>query len=205
MDGTILDLSFDNFFWLDFIPQVFAEKNGLSIEQSKTFLKDSYGAIEGKLKWYCLDFWSERLKLDIPALKMSIKHRVAFRDGAVAFLEFLAKQKKQVYLVTNAHRKTLEIKMLNANFHQYFIDLSSSHDFGFPKEEQSYWLALNEKYQFDKQRTLFIDDSVRILQSATDYGIGRVLGITQPDSSKESQDCTPFESITDYRKFIAHV
>lgn len=204
MDGTILDLHFDNYFWLDFLPKVYAEKNNLSVEESKAFLKSSYGSIEGKLQWYCLDFWSEKLAIDIPELKMSIKHRVAFREGALAFLQFLEDLGKTVYLVTNAHRKTLEIKLLNANFHEYFKDLSSSHDFGYPKEEQEYWHALIEKYNFDKSRTLFVDDSVRILKSAQDFGIGRILGISQPDSSKEPQDCSPFEAISDYRKFIEH-
>jgi len=65
MDGTILDLGFDNFFWLHHLPQVYAEKNGITFEQSKTLLSESYGAIEGKLEWYCLDFWSRRLELDV--------------------------------------------------------------------------------------------------------------------------------------------
>ncbi|TQV73929.1 GMP/IMP nucleotidase [Aliikangiella marina] len=205
MDGTILDLKFDNDFWLDFLPRVYAEKNNISLAESKAFLRESYGSIEGKLQWYCLDFWSERLDIDIPALKMSLKHKVAFRDGAVEFLAFLRRQNKKVFLVTNAHRKTLEIKLLNANFHEYFLHLTSSHDFGYPKEEQAYWCALNEKYPFDKSRTLFVDDSVRILESAKEYGIKYILGITSPDSSKGAQDCSPFESITDYKKFIAHV
>lgn len=202
MDGTILDLSFDNFFWLEFLPEVYAKANNISLEESQQFLTDSYGAIEGKLQWYCLDFWSERLQLDIPRLKYSVRERVAFRHGAVEFLEFLVDQRKEVYLVTNAHRKSLEIKLLNANFHRYFTDLNSSHDFGFPKEEQAYWNLLQQKYQFQPQRTLFIDDSVRILKAAQDFGIGHIFGIAQPDKNLKPQDCAPFESITEFKKII---
>ncbi|WP_444996885.1 GMP/IMP nucleotidase [Aliikangiella sp. IMCC44359] len=202
MDGTILDLAFDNYFWLEFLPQKYAEKNQLSLEESKLFLANSYGAIEGKLQWYCLDFWSERLQLDIAALKYSIKEKVAFRPGAIEFLEFLLEQKKHVYLVTNAHPKSLEIKLLNVSFHQYFKDLSSSHSFGYPKEEQSYWLLLQKKYQFDLKRTLFVDDSVKILKSAEQFGIKHLLGIAQPDMGKGIIDTAPFDSISDFKKII---
>ena len=202
MDGTILDLSFDNFFWLELLPRVYAEKHQLTLQESRQFLRESYGAIEGKLQWYCLDFWSERLAIDIPKLKYSIREKVAFRHGAVAFLDFLVKQQKKVYLVTNAHRKSLEIKLLNADFHRYFNDLSSSHDFGFPKEEQKYWELLRDKFQFDPATTLFVDDSVRILTAAKTFGIQHLLGIAQPDSGKPPQDCSPFAAIKDFKKIF---
>ncbi|TQV85495.1 GMP/IMP nucleotidase [Aliikangiella coralliicola] len=202
MDGTILDLGFDNYFWLELLPKVYAEKNQLTLEQSKTFLAESYGAIEGKLQWYCLDFWSERLQLDIPELKKSVKERVAFRPGAVEFLQFLVDEEKSVYLVTNAHPKSLEIKLLNASFHQYFCDLHSSHEFGYPKEEQEYWRMLKDKYQFNPQRALFVDDNVRILKSARQFGIKHLLGIKQPDLSQGEIDCSPFQSIGDFTKII---
>lgn len=92
--------------------------------------------------------------------------------------------------------------MLNVNFHQYFHDLSSSHDFGYPKEDQNYWQLLHKKYQFDKERTLFVDDSVRILKSAQKYGIKYCLGISQPDLGRDKVDCSPFEAIDDFSDFI---
>ncbi|MET1256722.1 GMP/IMP nucleotidase [Aliikangiella maris] len=202
MDGTILDLAFDNFFWLDYLPQVYAEKNQISLEESKRFLADSYGAIEGKLQWYCLDFWSERLNLDIVALKYKVKDKVAFRPGAVAFLEYLCSLQKKIYLVTNAHPKSLEIKLLNAKFHQYFDDLCSSHELGYPKEEQLFWQLVQDKYQFNSARTLFVDDSVRILKSAQEFGIGKVLGIAQPDSRREIIETSPFDAIVDFEQLI---
>lgn len=202
MDGTILDLSFDNFFWRDYLPEVYAKKNAISLAESKQFLTDSYAVLEGKLQWYCLDFWSERLQLDIIKLKHDVRDKVAFRPGALNFLKFLVKQNKKVYLVTNAHPKSLEIKLLSANFHQYFNDLNSSHQLGYPKEEQQYWQLLKQHYDFDPQRTLFIDDSVRILKSAQKFGIKYLLGIAQPDSNNGIIDSAPFTAIEDFSTLI---
>lgn len=204
MDGTILDLSFDNYFWKDHLPKIYADKNNLSLAQSRQFLIDSYAAVENKLEWYCLDFWSEKLQLDIPQLKTAIGDRIAFRPNAINFLKFLVRMEKTVILATNAHRKSLEIKMLNINFHQYFCELSSSHDFGHPKEEQDYWRLLQQKFQFDPEKTLFIDDSVKILKSAQTFGIKYLLGISQPDLSLSKIDCAPFEAVDDFLDIITH-
>ena len=204
MDGTILDLAFDNYFWLEYMPEVFAEKNAMSLEESRQFLSESYGKIKGQLQWYCLDFWSEKLGLDIPALKQELGHMVAFRPGAITFLKFLSDNNKSVCLATNAHRKTLEIKMLNVDFHQYFGELTSSHDFGYPKEEQEYWHRLQKKFPFDPNRTLFIDDSVTILESAKRFGIKYLYGIAEPDSRRGPVDATPFEVISDFEAWIAN-
>ncbi|NLD01354.1 MAG: haloacid dehalogenase, partial [Gammaproteobacteria bacterium] len=38
MDGTLLDLHFDNFFWLKYLPQCYAEKNNLSLAQADAYL-----------------------------------------------------------------------------------------------------------------------------------------------------------------------
>lgn len=202
MDGTILDLSFDNYFWLEHMPKVYADSNGLSVEESKNFLAESYGSHKGTLEWYCLDFWSEKLGFDIPAMKLQLKEKVAFRPGAVEFLAFLAKSEKKVYLATNAHPKTLEIKLLATEFSQYFDALTSSHEFGFPKEDQKYWHALKEKFPFDPSRTLFVDDSVAILESARKFGIKHVYGIARPDLSRPEIVSDPFPAIHNFLKVI---
>lgn len=202
MDGTILDLAFDNFFWLEHMPKIYGDKNGLSLEESKKLLASSYGEYQGTLKWYCLDFWSEKLGLDIPKLKLALKDRVSFRPGAIAFLKFLKNNNKRVFLATNAHPKTLEIKLLSAKFHDYFDALTSSHEFGYPKEVQAYWQALQRQISFDPERTLFVDDSVKILHSAKDFGIRHVYGIARPDSGKPEVDSSPFPAIRDFTKVI---
>lgn len=202
MDGTLLDLGFDNYFWREYLPQVYADKNSLTLSQSKKALADNYYEVEGKLDWYCIDFWSERLKLDIEKLKYNVRERIALRPGAIHFLQFLKQQQKQVFLVTNAHPKSLDLKLLSVNFHHYFHDLVSSHELGHPKEDQSFWQSLHQKYHFQLDTTLFIDDNVKILNAAQEFGIKYLFGIAQPDLGRETIDCSPFEAIDDFAHFI---
>jgi FMN phosphatase YigB (HAD superfamily) len=39
MDGTLLDLRFDNYFWMEFLPERYAERHGLTPEQARAVLR----------------------------------------------------------------------------------------------------------------------------------------------------------------------
>ncbi|NVJ49194.1 MAG: GMP/IMP nucleotidase [Gammaproteobacteria bacterium] len=202
MDGTLLDLSFDNYFWSTYVISAFARQNNLSLSTARAQLVPKFESIKGTLNWYCLDYWSERLDLDIAALKAEIQHQVAFRPSAVRFLQFLSEQPVEVYLATNAHPKTLEIKLLNANFHQYFNALVTSHELGAPKEQQEFWRALQQSLNFDPARTLFIDDSQVILEAAETFGIAHLFGIAQPDSQQPARNMLPYHALTSFDEII---
>ncbi|MEE4245260.1 MAG: GMP/IMP nucleotidase [Kangiellaceae bacterium] len=198
MDGTILDLHYDNHFWLSYIPEVYARANNLSVDDAKQHLFAQFDANRGTLDWYCIDHWSEQLGLDIAKLKHDTADKITFRPNAQRFLAYLQNQGKQVILVTNAHPKTLEVKRLNSDFHHYFSSLISTHDLGYPKEQQNLWRVLKQRVNFDPDRTLFIDDSLTILQAADTFGIKYVLGIYQPDSQQPGRTMSPFEVVNDF-------
>ncbi|MBU1436170.1 MAG: HAD family hydrolase, partial [Gammaproteobacteria bacterium] len=54
MDGTLLDLHFDNYFWLEHLPARWSEITGISVSEAKTQLQAEYAVLQGKLEWYCL-------------------------------------------------------------------------------------------------------------------------------------------------------
>jgi putative hydrolase of the HAD superfamily len=47
MDGTLLDLHFDNHFWLEHMPKRYAEKHDITVEQASHALSQKTKAIEG--------------------------------------------------------------------------------------------------------------------------------------------------------------
>ena len=138
MDGTLLDLNFDNHFWLDFVPQRYAERNGLTPDEAKTILLPKFRAMEGRLEWYCLDYWSERLDFDIPAMKSEISGLIAVLPHVIEFLDAVRAIGKRVVLVTNAHRKSLGLKLDKTRLQVFFDAIVSSHDLGIPKEEPGF-------------------------------------------------------------------
>jgi len=195
MDGTLLDLHFDNYFWTKHIPRVYADRHQISEADSTEQLSLKFGDNQGTLAWYSLDHWSEQLNLDIPALKRELQHMVSLRPYAIEFLQQLHNSDRDVVLVTNAHRKTLEIKMDHVDITGWFDRVVVSHDLEAAKEEQAFWHRLQELHPFDPTRTLLIDDTESVLHSAQRYGVAHLLTLLQPDSQRQKRIDTDFPGI----------
>ena len=54
MDGTLLDLHFDNAYWLEYMPSVYGEMNGLSYDQVIQEIGPIFEREAGQLNWYSL-------------------------------------------------------------------------------------------------------------------------------------------------------
>ena len=200
MDGTLLDLHFDNHFWLEHLPQRYAELHGVSRALAEAELLPLFREHAGTLPWYCTDFWSHELKLSVRDLKREVAHLIALRPDADVFLQALRAAGKRVVLITNAHRDSLSLKLEKVDLAPYFDRLISSHDYGFPKEDQQFWFALQQDFPFDPARSLFIDDSLPILRSAGRYGVAHLLAVRQPDSRGQIKDTEEFNAVEDYRQ-----
>ncbi|TDV52593.1 putative hydrolase of the HAD superfamily [Pseudomonas graminis] len=202
MDGTLLDLHFDNHFWLEHLPKRYAEVHGVSLAMAQLELMPLFEKNAGTLNWYCTDFWSTELNLPVKDLKVEIAHLIALRPDAETFLAALKQAGKRVIMITNAHRDSLSLKMERLELAPYFERLISSHDYGYPKENPQFWDALQDDIKFDPARSLFIDDTLPILRSAGRYGIGHLLAVREPDSRKGPKDTEEFEAVEDYRALI---
>lgn len=195
MDGTLLDLHFDNHFWMRFLPERYAEQHGLEPAHALQFLHQRFASERHTLQWYCTDYWSKELALDIPALKHEVAHLIAERPYARHLLEGLGKANRSRILITNAHRDSLNIKLQITAIDSLLDRVISSHDYGAPKESQVFWQTLREQVSFDPSRTLFIDDNETVLKAGQDYGIAHLLCVRQPDSKTQSRYNLQFPAI----------
>ena len=203
MDGTLLDLHFDNHFWLEHLPKRYAAIHQHSDEHSaRQQLSQRFEAERGTLNWYCTDYWSDQLQLDIPALKQEIQHLIAIRPYVEEFLKQLQSGPQQVILVTNAHRKSLDIKMNKTGLSELFDAIVVSHDFRAPKEDQKFWQQLRSSHPFDPKHTLLIDDTASVLKSAQRFGIKYLLTLLQPDSKQQQRQDTEFPGILHFDEIM---
>lgn len=202
MDGTLLDLHFDNHFWLEVVPNKLAQKQGVTIQQAKDYIAAEYQKVEGTLSWYCLDYWAEKLDMDIVAAKREIEHLIQMREDTLPFLDALKASGREVILVTNAHPDSLSLKVEHTQLDAHIDRLISTHEFGVTKESQLLWQKLQQRIGFDPQKTLFVDDSLRILQAAKDFGIKHLLAVSNPDSQQPNREITEFPSVQDYRYLL---
>ena len=198
MDGTLLDLHFDNYFWREYLPQKWGELNQMDTASAKKQLVPQFYSMAGTLSWYCLDHWSEHLGMDILALKADVGHLIRERPDTIGFLQFLAATGKQKALVTNAHQGLINMKLERTRLGQHFEHVICAHDLGFPKEDMQFWGKLQTVFPFDAARTLLIDDNYSVLRSAQGYGIRHLLTIAQPDSKQPRREGGEFPAIESF-------
>lgn len=205
MDGTLLDLHFDTKFWVEHIPLKLAQKTGKTVAECHAHMKQAYAQVYGELQWYCLDYWAEKLDLDIMSAKRELTHLIKMRDDSVPFLDALKQSRRKVVLVTNAHPDSLSLKLEKTELASHIDTLISTHQFGVTKESQSLWQQLQAYLGFDPAHTLFVDDSQRILDAAKDFGIAYTLGITNPDSQAPENEITGHPSTNNYLDIIQSI
>ena len=202
MDGTLLDKHFDDYFWEHYVPEVYAGQNNLSIAAAKKELLARYQSLEGTLAWTDLDYWSDNLGLDIPALKIKVNHLIGVHPYVPEFLEFCRDNGKKIYLVTNAHSKTLAIKMEKTALAGYFDRIICSEEVGVAKEDLRFWQRLEDLLQFDRNRTMFADDTERVLDSAATFGFGQLIYVAKPSSQQPVAYSRQYPSIVYFNELI---
>jgi putative hydrolase of the HAD superfamily len=195
MDGTILDLAFDNYIWTDLVPRRYAAANKMTFEESRKALFDKYRAVQGGLDWYCLDHWNDRLGIDVVKIHHDVTHKIGYLPGALDFLRRMHQSDTRVLLVTNSHPDTLDLKDAVTGLADYFDGIYSSHIYGHAKESQAFWHALQEDVDFDVETTLFVDDSQPVLRSARDYGVRMLVTVTRPDTSEPVKQGSEFRGV----------
>jgi putative hydrolase of the HAD superfamily len=202
MDGTLLDLHFDNYFWLEYVPQHYARRHGLDLAAARRELRGRYRAVEGTLQWYCIDFWSRELGLDITALKHEVSHKIAVHARVEPFLEAVRRSGRRLVLVTNAHGDSLDLKLAKTGIGRYFHRLLSAHQLGMPKEDPRFWGALTGAEPYQPDATLLVDDNEEVLRAAARAGIAQLFTMRRPDSRAPARADCEFAAIGDFAELL---
>lgn len=201
MDGTLLDLHYDNYFWTDYLIRRHARAIAAPEEEVRDWLLPHMKALRATLPWYCVEYWSRKLGTDVMRYKAEVADRIAWRPRARAFLDALVAAGKRRVLVTNAHPRVVELKFARTGLGRYLDAVYSCHEFGHPKEEPAFWRDLARVEPVDPARTALFDDNERALaQAGATGGIRHLYGIVQPDLRRPGQTWTRFPAVEDFRR-----
>jgi len=172
MDGVILDNAYDNDFWQNQIPEVIADSKSIAFDDAKRLAIQIFNYKKNTKDWYDVDYWSNMLDIDIEAQKRSEKSfsRISLYDGVIDTLSVL-KNKTKMILITNAHRKTLNIKLEKYNLNPYFDEMVCAHELNYVKEDIQLWYMLRSKYRLDYEKTLLIEDTINNINVGLSAGI----------------------------------
>lgn len=202
MDGTLLDLHFDAVVWYEHLPRRYAEGNALDLGSARALLQPRLDAVQGTLAWYCLEHWSREFGLDVPAVEAELAHLIQVRPGVHGFLEACAASGLKRVLATNAHPRSLDLKMRTSGLAIHLDELHSSHSYGAAKEEQAFWQALQGTTGFDPARSLLIDDNLEVLRAARAFGVAHCLAIPQPNSRQPPRPTDEFRPVECFERLV---
>lgn len=202
MDGTLLDKYYDDYFWEHFVPENYAELNQVDIAAARQLLLTTYRSVENTLQWTDLDYWSDRLGLDIVALKKEMSHLIKLHPHIIDYFEYMQRINKKLYLITNAHPKTLEIKMTVVGLDHWFERMICSQEVGLAKEQPEFWDRLQRLLPYERERTLFVDDTEKVLHSARTSGIRHLVHIAKPSSRLPAKFSSRYQSIATFAELL---
>ena len=169
MDGVILDNTYDNNFWQNQIPGVISKNKNISFEDAKRLAVQIFNYKKNTKDWYDVDYWSNMLSVDIEAEKRSSISfdRIQLYEGVTETLNKL-KDNFRLILITNAHRKTLNIKLEKYDLNPYFEHMICAHELHYVKENIQLWYMLKSRFKLDYTKTLLIEDTINNI--ITNYG-----------------------------------
>jgi len=202
MDGTLLDLHYDTYFWLTHLPQRYAQQQNIAPDEARARILERIRREKGTLNWYCVDYWSDQLQLDVGSLKREVSHKIGFRPHVQAFLRQLQRTHHRVVIVTNAHEAGLNLKLARTGLRGYVDHIYTSHQFGRPKEDPLFWQGLQQQEDFDPNTSMLIDDSLPVLRSARDFGIAHLLAVLSPDSQAPAGESDDFTAIHHFDELL---
>ena len=205
MDGTLLDLNYDNQIFAHRLPSAFAKHYGLTLEAASQQLGDHMANVSGTMDFYRLNYWRDLTGLDILALHEQAANLICFLPGAAEFLRTLSEHGKRTLIVTNADRQSFAIKDRVLRLSPRVNQVISSHDLGIPKEENAFWVWLTEQHDLNPSTTLFVDDTARVLKAAEIFGIAHTLAVAQPDQQRPPRDMPGRPSFGHYDQLIAEL
>lgn len=205
MDGTLLDLAYDDFIWNELLPHRYAIKHNCSLTQSQDILFSFYQAHHHTLNWYSSRFWTQKVGIDMLAMQIEQQHRVSLREGCIELLTHLKHIGYSCWLATNADCAGLDFKLQKTGIAQYFDVIVSSETMGYAKEDVGFWQLLQQQHSFSPESCYFIDDTERVLKSAEDFGIGHLFTIAQPSSSKPVREQAQYTMLHDLTDLISYL
>ncbi|MFW2076509.1 HAD-IA family hydrolase [Acinetobacter sp. ULE_I010] len=210
MDGTLLDLAFDDLIWNHKLPERHAETHQCTLEQSQNILKAFYQQHNHTLCWYSSKYWTEKVGVDVLQLQYEHKDKIAPRVGCFELLKQLTQQGYRCWLLTNADCAGLKLKLENVDLSPYFEVMISSEEIGYSKEFVEFWQILQKQHPFDPKYACLVDDTAPVLKGAENFGIQHLITITQPSSLRAARHALELEypaihDLTELLPILSHL
>ena len=199
LDGVILDTKYDNYFWQSYIPKIYAQRKNITDEDAINVTHAVFNYKRKTKDWYDIDYWSNILNIDIVEEKKKSENirRMSLIEGSLDALKQLKNDGNNLYLITNAHRKTLEIKLKKFPINEYFVNIICSHELSYIKEDIQFWHILKNKIDVDLSKTILIEDTYDNIISGHHAGINSLIYISKDEKPSDNIEVLQISTLSD--------
>jgi len=142
LDGTLVDFSYSRWVWEKGVPQLYAEKNGISLSEATTRVIAEYERTgDASLEWYQLAYWFKRFALPGTGRQLMEEYRSKVRlYPEVKEVLGNLRQHYELIVISNAAREFIDMEVTETGITDYFSRIfSATSDFDQVKKTPQFY------------------------------------------------------------------
>lgn len=176
--GTLVSNSFVDYFWLELIPQLFAERHGVTLEEAKNFVYSSYDKIgRNDLRWYLPSFWFNLLDLGLSvseALRAIRDEVEVYSDVRETLVKLSAK--RDLVISSNLSREFIDVALEAIGFRNFKAVFSCVSDLGLVSKTPEFYTFILKKLRTPPSVVLHVgDDPIKDYENPIKVGMKALL------------------------------
>ncbi len=148
LDGTLVNGLYGEMVWNHGVPEVFAQKYGISFDEAKKLTRGEYESVgDGRLEWYNIDYWLDRFDLSVSPRELLDRYEsyIELLPFAREVLNYL-QEKYMLVIASNAARIFVEKEISHTGIGGHFTHIvSATSDYKIVKKGDSFYRTLLEQ------------------------------------------------------------
>ncbi len=164
LDGTIVKRKAVDFFWLELVPRVVAEKMKVDISYSKTLVYEEYEKIgENDIRWYLPRYWAERFGFTdrLDEMLRETQRMMEVYPDVEETIHYLYSEGYTLIIASNAAREFIEMSLkslgdLSSFFKAVFSCVS---DFHIPRKNEKFYMHICSLLKVSPSEIVHIGDN----------------------------------------------
>jgi len=175
LDGTLVKPEYSEWVWGVGIPQLLAQKRGISFDEAKEVVEKEYGKVgDGSLEWYDIKYWFNFFQLNgsWKSLLNRYSHKIKVYPEVSKVLRDISSRYMAI-IISNAAREFIDIEVELAELGGYFSRIfSATSDFGEIKKTAGFYGRICQLLRISPREMVHVGDHWEF-----DYVVPRGLGI----------------------------
>jgi len=180
--GTLVSEKFVDYFWLELVPRLFAERHAVDLEGAKRAVFSKYDEIgKSDIRWYIPSYWFELfdLNVDLRDALEAVRGEVEVYDDARGALEELS-ARYDLVISSNLSREFIDVALEALGFRGFKAIFSCVSDLGLTTKTSSFYSFVASRLGIPPSAILHVgDDPERDYENPVKAGLRALLVVRE--------------------------